>query len=454
MKNEISRRHFLETASLAGAGLSLALPQLAGKSGSGFAAEADKPAKLGGKRACAVKWPGWPVIDATEEKAVLGTLHSGQWYRGSGKAVSRFEDAYERLTGAKHCLATASGTAALYTALGALDIGPGDEVITTPYTFVATYNVIVLNYALPRFVDVDLESFQLDPKKVEAALTKDTKALLPVHIGGAPADLDSLLAIAQKHQLPLIEDACQAHLAEWRGRKVGTWGLAGCFSFQASKNLNSGEGGAVLTNDDQFAEVCFNFHNQGRARKVTGYNFSYSGTRGSNLRLCEFQGDLLVAQMTRVVEQSNRRNENALYLSKLLCDIPGIKPAKLYEGARSAYHLYMFRYDKSQFAGLDRGKFMAALEAEGVPCSSGYGVMNKDAYVSGLAKNKHFLKIYGEKKLKEWLDQNHNLPQNDLLCEQAVWLTQTMLLADRSAMDAIAEAVRKIQKYAPELAKA
>jgi perosamine synthetase len=457
MKDHISRRQFLETASLAGAGLSLALPQLAGSGGSVFAAEAaaDKPAKLGGKPVCSGGWPGWPVYDETEEKALLGTLHSGHWYRGSGKAVSRFEDAYEKLTGAKHCLAAASGTAALTTALGALDLGPGDEVIIPPYTFVATYNVVVLNYALPVFVDSDLESFQIDANKIEAAITKETKAIMPVHIGGYPADLDKILEVAGKHKIPVVEDACQAHLAEWRGRKVGTWGLAGCFSFQASKNLNSGEGGAVLTNDDQFAEVCFNFHNQGRARQVTGYNFTYSGTRGSNLRLCEFQGDLLVAQMTRVVEQSNRRNENALYLTKLLSEIQGIKPAKLYDGAtRSAYHLYMFRYDKSQFAGLDRAKFLDALGKEGVPASGGYGVMNKDAYVSGLAKNKHFLKLYGEKRLKDWLDQNQNLPQNDKLCEQAVWFSQTMLLAERTQMDQIAEAIRKIQKHAADLAKA
>ena len=200
-------------------------------------------------------------------------MHSGQWFRGSGKAVSRFEDAYEKLTGAKHCLATASGTAALYTALGALDVGPGDEVIIPPYTFVATYNVVVLNYALPVFVDSDLESFQIDANKIEAAITKDTKAIMPVHIGGYPADLDKILDVAGKHKIPVIEDACQAHLAEWRGRKVGTWGLAGCFSFQASKNLNSGEGGAVLTNDDQFAEVCYNFHNQGRARQIDRLQF-------------------------------------------------------------------------------------------------------------------------------------------------------------------------------------
>jgi perosamine synthetase len=458
MKPNITRRHFLETASVAGAGLTLALPKLASAADSGAALGGggglDKPAKLGGKPLCA-GFPGWPVFDQTEEKALLETLHSGHWFRGSGKAVSQFEGAYEQLTGARHCLATASGTAALSTVLGALDVGPGDEIILPPYTFVATYNVVVLNYALPVFVDTDLESFQIDANKIEAAITKQTKALLPVHIGGSPANLDKILEVAGRHKLPVIEDACQAHLAEWRGRKVGTWGLAGCFSFQASKNLNSGEGGAVLTNDDGFAEICFNFHNQGRARRAGGYNFSYSGTRGSNLRLSEFQGALLSAQMTRILEQTNRRTENANYLTGLLGEIPGLKPAKLYDGVtRSAYHLYMFRYDKSQFANLDRAKFLAALSAEGIPGSGGYGEMNKDAYVTSLAKNQHFLKVYGEKRLQEWAEQSRNCPQNERLCQEAVWFTQNMLLGPRTDMDKIAEAIRRIQKHAAELARA
>ena len=451
MKTNITRRHFLEKTSLAGAGVALALPHLTGAA----EAAADLPAKLGGKPACSGGWPGWPVFGAPEEQALLDTLKSGHWYRGTGKAVSSFEEAYQKLTGAKHCLATASGTAALSTTLGALEIGPGDEVIIPPYTFVATYNAVVLNYALPVFVDSDVESFQIDANQIEAAITRDTKVIMPVHMGGYPVNLDKILEVAGKHKVPVVEDACQAHLAEWRGRKVGTWGLAGCFSFQASKNLNSGEGGAVLTNDDQFGELCYNFHNQGRARQVSGYNFTYSGTRGSNLRLCEFQGGLLQAQMTRVIEQANRRNENALYLSKLLREIPGLKPAKLYDGAtRSAYHLYMFRYDPAQFAGLDRAKFLAALSAEGVPASGGYGAMNKDAYVSALAKNKHFLKLYGEKKLQDWLERNQALPQNDKVCAEGVWFTQTMLLAERTKMDQIAEAIRKIQQHATELARA
>lgn len=450
MNRNLNRRNFISTASAAGAGLALGWPTI------GHAAAGNtKPALLGGPQAHPGRFPGWPVFDQTEEKALLDTLHSGQWYRGSGKAVARFEGAYEKLTGAKHCVATSCGTSALSTALGALDIGPGDEVILPPYTFVATYNVVVLNYALPIFVDTDIESFQIDANKIEPAITKETKAIIPVHIGGSPADLDKITEVSKKHNAAVVEDACQAHLAEWRGRKVGTWGLAGCFSFQASKNLNSGEGGAVLTDDDEFAESCSNFHNQGRARPVSGSTAAYSGTRGSNLRLSEFQGSMLVAQMSRVIEQTNRRTENANYLTKLLNEIPGIKPAKLYDGVtRSAYHLYMFRYDKAQFAGLDRGRFMEALGKEGVPCSGGYGVMNKDAYVSGLAKNKHFLKIYGEKRMKQWLEQNQNCPQNEKLCSEAVWFTQNMLLAPREDMEQIADAIRKIQRHPGELAKA
>jgi dTDP-4-amino-4,6-dideoxygalactose transaminase len=451
MKINLTRRQFLGTTSVAT--LSLTLPQLA-PAGDSATSPLDKPAKLGGKPLCS-GFPGWPVFDNTEQRALQETLDSGQWYRGSGKAVARFEDAYEKLTGARHCLGTASGTAALLTTLGALEIGPGDEVVLPPYTFVATYNVIVLNHALPVFVDTDLESFQIDANKIEASITPETKALLPVHIGGSPVDLDKILEVGTKHKIPVIEDACQAHLAEWRGRKVGTLGLAGCFSFQASKNLNSGEGGAVLTNDEQFAEICFNFHNQGRARQAGGYNFNYSGTRGSNLRLCEFQGSLLVAQMSRVLEQTNRRTENANYLTKLLGEIPGIYPAKLYAGVtRSAYHLYMFRYDEARFAGMPRAKFLSALNAEGVPCSAGYGVMNKDAYVSGLAKNRHYLKIYGEKRMQAWLEQTGHCPQNERLCQQAVWFTQNMLLGPRTDMEKIAEAMRRIQKHSAELARA
>ena len=217
---------------------------------------------------------------------------------------------------------------------------------------------------------------------------------------------------------------------------------------------NAAEGGAITTNAEAFAAACYNFHNQGQGRQAAAYNTG-SGTRATNLRLTEFQGALLLAQMTRLTEQTKRRNENAAYLTKLLQEIPGIQAAKLYEGTTaSAYHLYMLRYDKTAFAGLDRSKFLEALSAEGVPCSSGYGMMNKSDYVRGLAQNKHYLRIYGEKTMLDWLERNQ-CPQNDKLSsELGVWFTQPMLLGTRRDMDQIAEAIRKIQRYAGDLAKA
>jgi dTDP-4-amino-4,6-dideoxygalactose transaminase len=449
MKKKINRRAFITTASMVGAGLSLEYPKISFALGTGSV----KPAILGGPKAHPEPFPGWPVIDQTESKALEEVLQSKSWCRLGSAQVDNFETAYQKLTGAKHALATSCGTSALLTILGALDIGPGDEVIIPVYTFIATYNAVALNYALPVFVDTDIESFQIDANKIEASINKQTKVIMPVHIGGSPADLDKIMEISRKSGIPIVEDACQAHLAEWRGKMVGTFGLAGAFSFQASKNLNCGEGGAIITNDEKFAQTCYSFHNQGQGGRVAGY-LPGTGTRGTNVRLTEFQGNLLLAQMTRVVEQTNLRTENANYLTKMLNEIPGITPAKLYEGTtRSAYHLYMFRYDKSHFAGLSRNKFLDALNQEGVPCSNGYGMMNKDPYVTELVKNKHYLNIYGENKMNQWLEQNQ-CPQNDkLTSEQSAWLFQTMLLGSRTEMEQIAGAIQKIRKYAAEIEK-
>lgn len=449
MKNKLNRRGFISAASVVGAGLAIGLPTVAFTSGD----PAVKPAILGGPKAFTGKWLGWPVIDQIEEKELLDVLKSGRWCRLGSKIAPRFEEEYQKLTGAKHALGVSSGTSALYTMLGALNIGPGDEVIIPAYTFIATYNVAVLHYALPVFVDSDIESFQIDANKIESAITDRTRVIMPVHIGGSPADLDGILTVAGKHKIPVIEDACQAHLAEWKGKSVGNWGLAGGFSFQASKNLNSGEGGAIITNDYNFSQNCYNFHNQGRGASSASLELG-TGVRGTNLRITEFQAGILLAQMTRLVEQTKRRSENADYLTELLKQIPGIKPAKLYKGVtRSAYHLYMFRYDKEKFAGMNRAKFLKALNGEGVPCSSGYGMMNKEAYVTDLAKNKHYLSVYGEKTMKDWLERIQ-CPENDKLTEQAVWFTQTMLLGTKADMEQIADAIRKIQKYAAEINKA
>ncbi len=379
---------------------------------------------------------------------MLDVLNSGTWGRtAGGRRALPFEKAFADRMQARFCIATSSGTTALLTTLGALGIGPGDEVILPPYTFVATFNVITNNYALPLFVDSDLQTFQMDPTKIQAAITPMTKLLLPVHIGGSPADLDAIAAIAKKTQLPMIEDACQAPLAEWRGKPVGTAGLGGCVSFQSSKNLNCGEGGAVVTNDENFANLCYNFHTPGGSKPGA------SSGRGSNFRLTEFQAGLLLAQMARLEEQSKTREANAAYLTKLLQEISGISPARLTDGCtRSAWHLYMFRYDKSQFAGLSRAAFLKELSRQGVAASSGYTSLNKTSHVRALASNPHYLRIYGENGMANWLERNQ-CPANDQLCEEAVWFVQTTLLKPRSAIDHIADVIRDVQKRSGELAR-
>lgn len=437
MIKDVSRRGFLAATA----------------AGAAFAAK-EKPALLGGPKMRAESWPSWPVIDKTEDDAILGALRSKQWYRGGGKSVDAFEAAYAKLTGAKACLATANGTSALLTSLAALGVGPGDEVILPPYTFVATVNVVLMLNAMPVFVDSDRETMQIDARKIEAAITPKTAVIMPVHLGGSAADMDAILAIAKKRNVPVIEDACQSHLGEWRGKKVGTWGTTGCFSFQASKNLNSGEGGAILSNDPELIEKAYAFHNNSRGRKTAGYDFSSYIGRGLNLRMTEFQARLLMAQMTRLEQQSQRREQNAQYLSSMLREIPGVTPARMYEGCtRNAYHLYMYRYDPSKFAGLPRARFLKAMSAEGIPCSSGYSPLNKEAYIKQTIHSRGYQRIFSKDEIAKW-EQRTQCPENDKLCTEAVWFTQTMLLAERGDMEQIAAAIRKIQAWAPDLAKA
>ena len=413
-------------------------------------AASDKPAVLGGRPVRTKPFPAWPVIAENDEQAWMKVLRGGKWNRLDGDLAREFEETWAAKLGAKHCLATANGTSALIISLNALGIGPGDEVIVPPYTFVATVNAVLMQHALPIFVDTDPETFQIDARKIEAAITPRTRCILPVHLGGAPADMDAILEIGRKHNLPVVEDACQAHLAEWRHRKVSTLGALGCFSFQASKNLNSGEGGAILTNNSDLYRVCQSFHNNGRGDAGSGFGYVRNG---ANLRITEFQAALLSEQLKRLEEQSQRREQNAAYLTGQLGEIPGIRPARMYPGAtRNAYHLYMFRYDKASFAGLSRSRFLKALESEGIPCSGGYSPLNQEPFLKNTFDSRAYRAIYPARQLAEWSERNH-CPANDRLCQDAVWFTQTMLLGPREDMEQIADAVRKIQRQAGMLAQ-
>ena len=445
-KNNLTRREFLaaSTGTIAAVSGGIGVYANPGK-------KAGKLAVLGGKPVRTKRWPSWPIWDKSAEKSIISVLRSGKWFRGSGTKVSEFEEKYAELMGAKRCLATASGTTALMVALHVLGVDAGDEVIVSPYTFIATYNVVLLNKALPVFADTDPETFQINPDKIEERITKKTRAILPVHILGLPANMDRINAIAKKHNLVVIEDACQAWMAEWRGKKIGTLGDLGCFSFQNSKHLPAGEGGAVVGNDEEIMDRCYSFHNCGRpygsVKKTSGYPM-----RGSNRRMQEFQAVILMSQMKRLEKDTARRNENAHYLTSRIKDIPGILPHKLYEGVtRAAYHLYPFRYKKEHFNNISRSKFLSALSAEGIPCSGGYGPQYNDGLIEESLNSVGYKRLYSRERLKRYRRENH-YPDNDQLCKEAVWFSQTLLLGTKSDMDDIADAILKIYENRDKLA--
>jgi dTDP-4-amino-4,6-dideoxygalactose transaminase len=357
--------------------------------------------------------------------------------------VADFEKRYADLIGVKRCLATASGTTALITAMKALGVDAGDEVLVSPFTFIASYNVIFMCKALPVFVDSDPDTFLLDPSKIEARITDRTTAIIPVHIYGLPVDMDRVNAVAKKNNLKVIEDACQAWLGEYKGKKAGTLGDAGCFSFQNSKNLPAGEGGAIVSNNDALMDKCTSMHNCGRPFGIIERTSAYP-ISGTNFRMQQFQALILMSQMNRIQKDADIRQANALYLDANLKDMPGITPAKLVDtNSRSAYHLYALRYDSKVFNDIPKERFLRALQAEGIPCSGGYGPQNKDGLIEDQLSSKGYKRLFSEARLKQWREENV-LPGNDKLCSEAVTFYQSILLGSRSDMEDIVKAIRKI----------
>lgn len=437
-RNTLTRREFLATASVgtvaAVSGQTAAFAQSTGK--------ASKLALLGGKPVRAKSFTKWPIWDRGDEESILSILRSGNWFRGRGNVVNEFEKKYAEMMGAKACMGTVNGTNALLTALHVLGVGIGDEVLVPPYTFVASISVVLMSNALPVFVDTDPETFQMNPDKIEERITKHTKAILPVHILGAVANMDKINAIAKKHNLKVIEDACQAHLAEWKGKKVGSVGDLGCFSFQNSKNLPCGEGGAVIGNDERLLDKCHSFTNCGRSYgSVKGSGFAFMGT---NRRMAQYQAAILLGQMKRIEKDAETRNRNAEYLSSKIKNIPGITPQKFYRGqTMGAYHLYAFTYKKEHFNNVPRAKFLSALNREGIPCSGGYTPLNKAGIIEDVLTSRNFQKAFSKARLDKYRRENH-CPDNDKLCTEAAWLPQWTLLGPKADMDDIANAMQKV----------
>lgn len=413
-----------------------------------------KPAVLGGDKPAYNSGPAWPVLEGDELERLDAVLKSRNWCRSGNPAcvTNDFEAAFARTCGAKHCIATNAGTTALVASLAALEIGPGDEVITSPYTFVATINCIIAHYALPVLADVDLDSFQVCPKAAESMITDNTRLLLPVHIGGAPAKMDGFLDVAARHgNLPVVEDACQAHFGKWGDKYLGTVGKMGCFSMQVTKNLSCGDGGAILTDDDALADRLYKIHSNGRATSTSSTTFQYDPLHAANYRMTGFQAAILLAQMAHVEAFAQKRNENALYLTSLLKEIPGLYPQKIYDGGTSAWHLFMFRVVEEEF-GCSAAQFNAAMQAEGISCSSGYGPGDWINYVRSIYSTNAAKRVYSDKALDDWAERTR-LPNLEKLCSQSAWLQQTQMLADRGNMDVIADCARRIQKHAGEIAK-
>jgi len=446
MKIRNTRREFLGLAAAALASANV-LPKRV------FAQSAvDRPALLGGTPVHTGGWPQWPEWRQAWEPSILQVLRSGRWYRGTGEQVQQFETAYAKLLGAKRCLATASGTTALVVGMHALDVDAGDEVIVSPFTFIASYNAILLRNALPVLADTDPATLTMDPASIESRITDRTRAIMPVHIYGMPCDMDPILAAARKHRLAVIEDACQAWLAEYKGSKCGTIGDLGCFSFQNSKHLPSGEGGAITGNSDDLVDRASSFHDCGRPYggfKGTRPNF----TRGGNFRMQHYQAAMLVQQLDKLVQDTARRRENADRLTASLKGIPGIQPARLPGNSRAVWHLYPFRYDAEKFQGLPRDRFIRAMRAEGIPCSTGYQEQYFDGLLDEAINSRGYKRLFGAARLKTYRDSFQELKGNRRVCETTVAMTQNLLLAGSADIDHIGAAIRKIQAHGAELAR-
>ena len=449
MKNSTTRRGFIRTAAAGSA----AIAWLGTRSAPNvFSAETDKPALLGGTPVHKGGWVKWPQWREAWEPEVLKVFRSGRWFRGSDERVAEFEQGYAQLLGAKKCLATASGTTALITALHVMDVDAGDEVIVSPYTFIASYNAILAHKALPVFADSDPATLTIDPRAIESQITDRTRAIMPVHIFGMPCEMDAINAIAKKHKLAVVEDACQAWLAEYKGRKCGTLGDLGCFSFQESKHIPSGEGGAITSMSEELIDKCNSYHNCGRAVGTNKGNGSF--TRGMNYRLTQAQAVILTQQFDKLVKETEIRRANADYLSANLGKIPGITPVRLPENSRPVWHLYAYRYDAAQFNGLSLAKFSKAVSAEGVPCGGIYHEQYFDGLLDEAITSRGFKRLWSAERLKAYRDSFHELKGNKQVCETTVGMGQNMLLADRSDMDHILEAIRKVQVHSAALVKA
>ena len=449
-KSNFSRRQFVETVSVGSIAAVAASSIPAFGNISHSTNNADKLAILGGTPVVKGKvWPKWPYIDEKMIEAVVNTTRSGMWCRMGRPlgTVSTFEKEYAKLIGVNFCVGTGSGTQSLNTCVEALEIGAGDEVITSPYTDMGTIAAILTSRALPVMADLDSASFQLDPDEVEKKITANTKAIIPVHIMGVACNMKRIMAIAKKNNLKVIEDSCQAHLAEYQGKKLGTIGNLGCFSFQETKAIACGEGGAIIGNDEELMERCFTVQNHGTTRKGVSERIA------PKYRMTEFEGAILLGQLPCVKDRFLLRNENAAYLNSKLKEIPGIVPQKQYEGTNSSgYYKYALSYHKENFNGISRDIFLKALAAEGIGMTRYIANgLHKEPWTTNILKLKVYQKMYSPARLKQYSEEM-DYPKCDQVCADVFVLSGPgPLLGTRQDMDDIINAITKVYENRDQL---
>ena len=456
MRPSLTRRSFVKTTS---AGLATA-SLLAGGVKSLYAGATGKSKTLalhGGTPVRRTPFSEtWPIIDEREEKALVKALKSRNWCCLRGNAVYDFEKQFAEEMGVPHCVLTNGGTTALRTSLAVLNVGPGDEVITTPHTFIATINTITNLHALPVFVDIDPDTGSIDADLIENAITEHTRAILPVHLAGLPADIEKIMAISRKHQIPVVEDACQSVFSEVNGRKIGTFGLTGCISFQEWKSLVCGEGGAILGHDDEFMRRCAAFINNGRDPKgeQRGYPFP-----GSNHRMTEFQAAVLTEQFRRFQEQDPRRQENGRYVERELGKLAGLTRRKRYtEATRITYIRFEMDYDRDRFQGVPADQFAKAVQAEGIPLRGGarrYGsACHKEKMLLEHLNSRPFQACFSKARIQKYLE-SLDLPAMEgrhPRRQEMLWMDSKIpFLGTRKDMDQIVEAVNKVARNLDKL---
>lgn len=406
-------------------------------------------------------WPKWPVWDENEEKSLLKVLNSGVWSY-NGPMETEYNKKFAEYTGTKYAIAAANGTVTLQMALEACGVGVGDEVILPGMTWQATAATVLDVNATPVLVDVNEDNWCVNTAEIEKAITPRTKALIPVHLYGSFCDMDEIMRIAKKHHLYVIEDCAHKHGGEWNGKKAGSIGDIGSFSYQLSKHLTAGEGGSCTTNSFELYEKLDALRNCGRrpepadisaADKGEGQYFDAGNFfQSGNYRITEFQAAILIEGLKRLPEQNKLRDQNAIYLNSLLAGIQGIKPMRRDKReTQEAYFNFAFRYDQEGFKGLPVNKFREALTAElGIDVAASYIPLNKcSLYAPHTKPARHKL---DENYWKAIDPTRFELPVCDKIhFEGSACMHHKVLMGSKTDTEMIASAIQKIYDNADEL---